>query len=77
MPTREQEKDLRKLMEQKSESYRFATAEEISSLGVDTNGGDLRETIADHTAKIIQETEGRLIKCPGVGNIYKVKIIAQ
>ncbi len=49
-------------MEQKSESYRFATAEEISSLGVDTNGGDLREIIADHTAKIVQETEGKLIK---------------
>ena len=77
MPTREQEKDLRKLMEQKSESYRFATAEEISSLGVDTNGGDLRETIADHTTKIIQETESKLIKCPVVGSIYMVKIIAK
>ena len=64
-------------MEQKSESYRFATAEEISSLGVDTNGGDLRETIADHTTKIIQETESKLIKCPGVGSIYMVKIIAK
>mgnify|MGYP007103869309 CR=1 FL=1 len=77
MPTREQEKDLRKLMEQKSESYRFATAEEISSLGVNTNGGDLRETIADHATKIIQETESKLIKCPGVGNIYMVKTIAK
>ncbi len=58
-------------MEQKSESYRFATAEEISSLGVDTNGGDLREIIADHTAKIVQETEGKLIKYLGVGNRLK------
>lgn len=77
IPTLEQEKDLSKLIERNAESYRFATADEISSLGVDTNGGDLRETIADHATKIIQETESKLIKCPGVGNIYMVKTIAK
>ena len=77
IPTLEQEKDLSKLIERNAESYRFATADEISSLGVDTNGGDLRETIADHATKIIQETESKLIKCPGIGNIYMVKTIAK
>ena len=74
LPTPEQENDLRNLMGQPSESYRFATAEEIISLGIDTNSGDLRETIADHTTKIIQENEGKLIKNKGVGKIYSVTI---
>ena len=74
LPTPEQENDLRNLMGLPSESYRFATAEEIISLGIDTNSGDLRETIADHTTKIIQENEGKLIKNKGVGKIYSVTI---
>ena len=49
-------------MELSSESYRFATAKEIISFGIDTNSGDLSETIADHTTKIIQENEGKLKK---------------
>ena len=61
-------------MGQPSESYRFATADEIISLGVDTNSGDLRETIADHTIKIIQENEGNLIKNKSVGKIYDVTV---
>lgn len=72
LPTLEQENDLKNLMGQPSESYRFATAEEIISLGIDTNRGELRETIADHTAKIIQENEGKLIKNKSVGKIYRV-----
>lgn len=74
IPTPEQEKDLRTLMRKPSEDYWFATAEEISSLGVDTNSGDLRETIADHSTKIIEENEGILIKSPGVGETYNIKI---
>ena len=52
----------------------YSYAEEIISLGIDTNSGDLRETIADHTTKIIQENEGKLIKNKGVGKIYSVTI---
>ena len=74
LPTPEQESDLRNLMNKNSENYRFATAEEISSLGIDTNSGDLRETIADHTTKIIEENEGKLIKKTGVGKIYNVTV---
>ena len=74
LPTPEQESDLRNLMKKNSENYRFATAEEISSLGIDTNSGDLRETIADHTTKIIEENEGKLIKKTGVGKIYNVTV---
>ena len=74
LPTPEQESDLRNLMGWPSESYRFATAEEIISLGIDTNSGDLRETIADHTTKIIQENEGKLIKNKSLGKIYSVTV---
>ena len=74
LPTPEQENDLRNLMGQPSESYRFATAEEIISLGIDTNSGNLRETIADHATKIIQENEGKLIKNKSVGKIYSVTV---
>lgn len=61
-------------MEQPSESYCFATVDEIISLGIDTNSGNLRETIADHTKKIIQENEGKLIKNKDVGKIYSVTV---
>ena len=74
LSTPEQESDLRNLMELSSESYRFATAKEIISFGIDTNSGDLRETIADHTTKIIQENEGKLIKNKNVGKIYSVTV---
>lgn len=74
LPTPEQENDLINMMGQPSESYCFATADEIISLGIDTNRGNLRETIADHTAKIIQENEGKLIKNKDVGKIYSVTV---
>ena len=74
LPTPEQENDLINMMKQPSESYCFATADEIISLGIDTNRGNLRETIADHTAKIIQENEGKLIKNKDVEKIYSVTV---
>ena len=74
LPTPEQEQDLRNLQNQHSENYRFVTAEEISSLGVNTNSGDLRETIADHSAKILQENEGMLISNSNVGKIYDCEL---
>lgn len=70
--TPEQESDLKRLVKHQSDIYRFATADEITSLGVDTSSGDLREIIADHTLKIIQENEGQLMKIPGVGKTYTI-----
>lgn len=72
--TSEQEEDLLRLMQQQSNAYYFATAEEIDSLGIDTATGKLKEIIADHTKKTIQEAEGKLMKISGVGKIYEVDL---
>lgn len=61
-------------MTQPSEMYRFVTAEEIISLGINTATGDLEESIGDHTKKNIQENEGQLMKIPGVGKEYTVQL---
>lgn len=74
IPTKEQENDLNSLVKQHSNMYRFATAEEIVSLGINTATGKLKEDIADHSQKIIQENEGQLVKAPGVGKIYTVSL---
>ena len=74
IPTQAQKKDLRNLMTQPSEYYCFATPEEISSFGINTGSGDLREKIADHTTKIIQENEDELIEKSGVGKVFTVAI---
>lgn len=75
LPTAEQEQDLLLLMQQQSDAYYFATAEEIESLGVNTASGKLKETIGDHTKKIIQENEGKLMSISGVGDIYTVDLV--
>lgn len=74
IPTAEQEKDLQLLMVQHSDDYRFATAEEIMSLGINTTTGNLEESIGDHTKKILQENEGQLMEIPDVGKIYTVEL---
>lgn len=74
VPTPEQEADLERLVKQQSDIYRFATADEITSLGADTASGDLRENIADHTLKIIQENEGQLMRISGVGKTYTINL---
>lgn len=74
VPTPEQEADLERLVKQQSDIYRFATADESTSLGADTASGDLRENIADHTLKIIQENEGQLIRISGVGKTYTINL---
>ena len=74
IPTEEQEKDLIRLMSKKSELYYFATAEEIASLGVNTYSRDLKEIIADHANKILQENEGKLMKITGVGKRYTISV---
>lgn len=72
--TPNQENDLKSLMQINSTLYRFATEEEIKSLGVDTKAGKLEECIADHSVKVLQETENRLMKLPHVGEKYTVDI---
>ncbi len=74
LPTSEQQTSLEQLVNQHSDMYRFATPEEITSLGINTENGDLRETIADHTRKIIQENEGQLMKTSDVGKTYTVNL---
>lgn len=74
VPTTEQEIDLERLKKQKSDKYYFATAEEIMSLGINTENGDLREKIADHTTKILQENERDLIKDFDYGRCYTVNL---
>ena len=74
MLTPEQEADLRKLMKQPSSLYRFATEEEIDSLGIDTKAGILEESIADHSIKILEKAEGKLMKIPHTGMQYTVRL---
>ena len=74
IPTIEQEADLKRLVNQRSNIYHFATAEEIKTLGIDTESGELREIIADHTTKIIQENEDQLIRISNVGMRYTIAI---
>ncbi|MGI6153846.1 MAG: hypothetical protein ACOYJB_08475 [Christensenellaceae bacterium] len=74
LPTVEQEKDLQLLMAQHSDAYRFASGEEITSLGINTETGALEESISDHTKKIIQENEGQLMKISNTGKTYTVKL---
>ena len=73
LPTPEQENDLISLMSIPSDMYRFATAEEITCLGINTQTGNLVESIGDHTKKIIQETEGQLSSHSKVGQIFTVR----
>lgn len=74
IPTPEQEADLEKLMEIASVKYRFATAEQITCLGMDIEAGKLYEWISDHTKKILQENESQLMKVDGVGKVYTITI---
>ena len=73
-PTKKQEQDLQDLMKRKDHRYEFATADEIRSFGVHPGTDDLRETIGDHTVKILQETESQLMKLPESGKEYSVKL---
>lgn len=74
LPTADQEKDLIQLLEQHSELFRFATADEITTLGVTPATRNLAETIADHSQKILQENEGKLLNVRGVGQEYTVNL---
>ena len=73
-PTADQEKDLQQLAQQHSDMYYYATATEIESLGIDASAGKFEEIIGDHSKKVIQENEGKLMIIPGTGEIYTVDI---
>ena len=74
IPTKDQEKDLKLLMQKQSDKYIFATSAEIQALGINTDAGKLSETIADHSTKIIEENEGALIHISEHGKIYRAAI---
>ena len=74
LTTSEQEEDLMNLMTMNSDKYQFATAEQITCLGVNTDAEQLYEWIGDHTKKIIEENEGQLVKVPGTGKTYTVSL---
>lgn len=74
LPTEKQYNDLEKLITTQSDIYRFATAEEIKSLGINTREGILEEKIADHTQKILQENENYLISMPYDNKHFSINI---
>lgn len=74
IPTKEQETDLLNLMKSQSDSYIFSTSEEIKALGISTQNGKLSETIADHSEKILQESESLLTRIPETGELYTVDL---
>ena len=77
LPTPNQKRDLANLMSVNTVKYRFATAEQITCLGMDTDAGELYEWIGDHTKKIIEENEGQLVKVQGTGKTYTVSLRRQ
>lgn len=74
IPTPSQENDLNKLLQNHDSQLLFADDKLIESRGVDTSTGDLTETIASHTFKILQETESSLMKLPESGRTYTVNL---
>ena len=75
--TPNQEQDLRNLMSVNMPQYQFATAEQITCLGMNTDAGQLYEWIGDHTKKILQENEGKLLKIAGTEDSYTVSLRGQ
>lgn len=61
-------------MKQPSSLYRFATEAEIDSLGIDTKAGILEESIADHSIKILEKMEGKLVQIPNAEMQYTVRL---
>lgn len=74
IPTDEQQIDLARLMNDKSDLYCFVSSEKIQQLGVDYKKGQLQEVIADHSVKILQESESNLQKNSDVGKRFTVDL---
>ncbi len=73
--TQEQENAVREIMNKPSSEYYFATEKEIKSCGVQEDTDRLLETIADHTLKILQETEYSLEKNKKLLKTYSIDLI--
>lgn len=74
LPTESQRNDLKSLEEKSSEQYRFATAEEISSFGVNTALGQFKDEIANHTVKILEENQCKLSKEMNDSKVHTIKL---
>ena len=74
LPTESQRNDLKLLEEKYSDQYRFATAKEISSFGVNTDLGQFKDEIANHTVKILEENQCKLSKEMNVSKVYTIKL---
>lgn len=74
LPTEAQRNDLEQIEHEFPTMFRFATAEEIKSLGIVSGTERLEECIADHSVKTIQEDEQYLLHEPDVGTIFEVSL---
>ena len=74
LPTESQRNDLKSLEEKPSDQYRFATAEEISSFGVNTALGQFKDEIANHIVKILEENQCKLSKAMNDSKVYTIKL---
>lgn len=74
MPTEKQLADLQRLKNTPSAAYWFATAEQITSLGIVPGTNSLNEWIGDHTQKILQENEHNLMRTPDTGKVFTVEL---
>ena len=70
----DQEQDLLALRKNNSNYYKFVLPEEIKRLGVQPGTDYLVESIADHTVKVLQETEDQLTLIPKKNKIISVTL---
>ena len=74
LPTPEQENKLRTLINADNDKYYFATKDEIEHCGIVEGTNKLKEVIADHSFKILEETEQYLKRTRRDKGIYKVDL---
>lgn len=70
----EQEDALKKLAIEHSDIYCLEQAEKIYSLGIDTTTQKLTEYIADHTKKILEEEQDKLVSIKNYKGEYTISI---
>lgn len=74
LPTQEPENRLRELMNTSSDEYYFATKDEIEHCGIVEGTDNLKEVIADHSFKVLEETEQYLKRIKKDKGIYEVEL---
>lgn len=72
--TEEQENLFRKLMKKESNSYIFATPQEIKRCGIKVGSDNLSDNIANHTFKILSENNDLLINRNKNKGIFTVEL---